>query len=75
MPAAAARGKPPPMLSPEFCMAKAEECELNAAEADGPVMAREWLWMASEWRLSAELDPSGPGAGEDAPDVAHQLKG
>lgn len=45
------------MLWPEFCIAKAEECELNAAEAQGPALAREWLWMASEWRLTAALAP------------------
>ena len=53
------------MLWPEFCIAKAEECELNAAEAERPALAREWLWMASEWRVTAALAPGALSAAEE----------
>lgn len=64
-------GKPRPMLSSGFCIAKAEECELLAAQTVCPAAAREWLRMADEWRLAA----AGSGAGEHVMDVAHQLHG
>ena len=67
-------GKPRPMLSPGFCIAKAEECELHAEQTRCPASAREWLRMACEWRLAAG-PPSGSGAGEHVVDVTHQLHG
>jgi hypothetical protein len=42
------------MLSDQFCRRKAEECELHAAEVPDPRLAREWRWMADEWRLAFE---------------------
>ena len=35
------------------CLGKAEECELRAAELSDPEQRREWLRMASEWRVAA----------------------
>ncbi|WP_374468350.1 hypothetical protein [Phenylobacterium sp.] len=43
------------MLSFEFCLSKAEECEFRAQERPESADAREWLWMANEWRLAATL--------------------
>jgi hypothetical protein len=55
------------MLHGDFCLAKAEECELRAAETADRPSAREWLWMASEWRLAATLEPPPPRRGREAP--------
>ena|GEM_PF-5690504 len=62
------------MLPRAFCMAKALECELNAGQIPDPAAAREWLRMASEWRLAATGALSAAGSGEHAPDVAHEFQ-
>lgn len=48
------------MLSTAFCDGKAEECELAAEECRDPRLKREWLRMASEWRVAGR-EPSARG--------------
>lgn len=49
-----------------YCARKAEEGEFRAAEEPSPELQREWLRMASEWRVTPSRadpeDPSGRGA-------------
>jgi hypothetical protein len=48
-----------------YCAEKAEECELRAAEQPTAALRREWLRMASEWRLT----PAPADLQEDAEDA------
>jgi hypothetical protein len=40
-------------MTPEFCLAKAEECEELAAEAIGAGQRYGWLQTARDWRIAA----------------------
>jgi hypothetical protein len=46
---------------PEFCEAKAEECELHATVATDNDVRREWLQMADDWRLAVDEPCDGRG--------------
>ena len=41
------------MLSADFCLSKAEECELAAQKTTSPDLRLEWLRIANEWRVAA----------------------
>ncbi|HEY8572781.1 hypothetical protein [Phenylobacterium sp.] len=51
------------MLTPEFCLGRAEECELRAEEFADPALRREWLRMAAEWRVGPSTTTAEPGPG------------
>jgi hypothetical protein len=51
----------------EFCLSKAEECELRATDPTlGADMAYEWRLMAADWRAAASANDDGE-AGEARP--------
>jgi hypothetical protein len=43
------------MIDRAYCLAKAEECEADAARAADEKRRAEWLRMAQQWRIEAEL--------------------
>lgn len=59
-------------VTPEFCLGKAEECELIAAEAGDERAMRQWLVMAVDWRIAASgplTPPHKKGGGLGSPAV------
>jgi len=41
----------------EFCLCRAEECELRSCDPSlAPAMANEWRLMAADWRAAASAN-------------------